>query len=188
MLAGAPYGTSSARLLSHMPPISRETLDTELSAYLGIKKREREEGNTNEEIRKMLRTLTDALQEHQAEDARQFKRIDETLVAHNVRLTSLEAQSVMKPIPLGRGESIRPPSPTDTGSFKIGPQEWAQFSAHVEQLTEDKRVADGVTKQLREDKTKLQGDVKFILALGGGIITLIGAVAVAVEWSMHHIH
>jgi hypothetical protein len=171
-----------------MPPIRREELDTALASYLGVQKQEQEKGNTLGAIRKLIQDTFTALQEHVAEDARQFKGIHETLNAHHVRLTSLEAQSAMKPIPLGRGESIPPPVSTDTGSFKISPQQWSQFSAHVEQLTEDKKLADGVNRKLAEDKKNLQRDVKFILALGGGIITLIGSIAIAVEWSLHHIH
>jgi hypothetical protein len=134
----------------------QEELDRQLGDYLGLKKKEREEGNTNEAIRKALATLTTGLQDHAAEDARRFDRVDKILDSHHLRLTSLESQSVVKSIPLGQGESIPPPltlgdktdwKRTPMGGIKLDQKDQAVLATRMAKLEEERRIADAVARE-----------------------------------------
>jgi hypothetical protein len=177
------------------PPPRREDLDKELSDYLGLKRTEREEGNTNAAIRKLIENLSDNLGRHILDDERQFTEIHGILASHGHRITTLEATAAMKPIPSGAGQSLPPPVATSTGSFKIPPEQWARIVEHVDALERDKlnaeaesRGAKGEQERLSKANDELQGRVKYILVVAGGVITVVGATATAFGWALHHFH
>jgi hypothetical protein len=136
--------------------VSRPEIDERLAEYLGLKEQEREKGNTNEAIRKLIERYFTLLQEHIAEDAREFKRVNETLNAHHLRLTSLENLSVTKPTPLGQGESIPPPlslgdkvdfKRTPMGGIKLDQKDQAILAQRMAKLEEERRIADAVAAE-----------------------------------------
>lgn len=169
-----------------MPP-SREDIDRELANYLGLKRKEREDGNTNAKIRELIEKFGTALHSHIEENKQEFRQINETLSSHNARLTTLEAQGALKPINTGR-TSIIPPAPTDTGNFKVPPVQWQQITAAFDELQAQKRTDEAVNMRLSKANERLERRVKFILIVAGGIITIMGAIVAVVSWGVNHIH
>lgn len=169
-----------------MPNISPE-LDKELRDYLGLKKEERAQGNTNAAIKQMLSAFWDALNLHIKEDERQFNEIHTALQSHHVRLTNLETVTSMKPINSSR-ESINPPVATSTGSFKIKPEEWQQIADHVTKLETENREKEIKIKAVEEANERLANRVKYGLGLATGVIAVIAGIVTGITYLSHHFH
>jgi len=156
-------------------------LDAELREYLGLKREERLNGYTNEAIKKLLSDFSLALNTHIDEDRRNFADIRQTLQAHHIRIESLEAKAEIKPIPSGKTETIKPPSVTDTGSYRIDPQEWQKVEKFVSQLQEDKKTSDAVQRELTKK-------VRFWWKVAAAAVAIGGPLATAFGWALHHFH
>ena len=84
---------------------------------------------------------------------------------------------------------------TDTGSYRVDPLTLERLSRRMSDFEEKEKHANAVAegaKALRDDleakNKKLSERITFIMAVGGGVIALIGAVATAIVWTAQHVH
>jgi hypothetical protein len=77
---------------------------------------------------------------------------------------------------------------TDTGSFRVPEDVLNQIMTKVNDLEEQKRLDSRVKQTLSERNELLQNRVKFVMALGAGVVGIVTAIAAVVTWGIHHVH